>query len=97
MKVLLNSMPINRLIGIFPIRPQRAYDIIDRAYQACLGIAAERETLLRAVVSMELLSGHSFLGHLKYDARSDVTQVNEIAMLPGDPLMPDIWRRFPNY
>ncbi|UEX77991.1 IS1 family transposase [Sediminicurvatus halobius] len=130
-KALLNSMPINRIIEIFSIHPQTIYDIIDRAYEACLVFAAEREiqlgakaagrgdlyiatdrqsytlnwrlradkrnTVLRAIVSTEVLSGYVFPVHLNYDARSDVTQVNEIAMLLGDPQMPGIWRRFPHY
>ncbi|PWG61860.1 hypothetical protein DEM34_14710 [Spiribacter halobius] len=131
-------MPIKRIIEIFSIRPQTVYDIIDRAYEACLVFAAERETqlgaktagrgaihiatdrqsytlnwrlradkrntVLRAIVSTEVLSGYVFPVHLNYDARSDVTQVNEMAMLLGDPTdsvgtevnAQQMWQMFPD-
>lgn len=49
------------------------------------GCADKRNTVMRAIASTQVPSGYVVPMQLNYDARSDVTQVNEIAILLCDP------------
>lgn len=50
-RLLLNGSPIKRIIEVLRLSPQTVYDCIDRAYEACLVFAAERESHLSAATA----------------------------------------------